>query len=51
MSDFQKYSNPSMFQNSNTYEDVDNELLQECYDVLPCNNITKATSSGFFGWK
>jgi hypothetical protein len=51
MSDFQKYSNPSIIQNKDTYEDVDNELLQECYDVLPCNNITKATSTGFFGWK
>ena len=51
MSDFQKYSNPSMFENNDTYNDVDNELLQECYDVLPCNNITKATSTGFFGWK
>jgi len=51
MSDFQKYSNPSVFQNNDTHDDVDNELLQECYDVLPCNNITKATSSGFFSWK
>ena len=51
MSDFEKYSNTSTIQNKDTYNDVDNELLQECYDVLPCNNITKATSTGFFGWK
>jgi hypothetical protein len=34
MSDFEKYSNPSTIQNKDTYNDVDNELLQECYDVL-----------------
>jgi hypothetical protein len=51
MSDFQKYSNPSTIENKDTHDDVDNELLQECYDVLPCNNATKVTSSGFFSWK
>lgn len=51
MSDFEKYSNPSTIQNKDTIEEVDNELLHECYDILPCNNVTKATSTGFFGWK
>jgi hypothetical protein len=51
MSDFQKYSNPSMFQNNDTCDEVDNELLHECYDILPCNNITKVTSAHFFSWK
>lgn len=33
------------------YENIDNELLQECYDSLPCNTVKKTTSSGFFYWK
>ena len=34
----------------NKNDGVDDELLNECYDVLPCNNISKATNSnkGFF---
>ena len=49
MSDFEKYSRPEIF-HCNDNEENDNELLHECYDMLPCNNIKKATSSGFF-WK
>ena len=51
MSDFEKYSRPEVFHHNNNDEDLDNELLHECYDVLPCNNIKKATASGFFKWK
>ena len=52
MSDFEKYSRPEVFHhNNNDDEELDNELLHECYDVLPCNNIKKATASGFFKWK
>ena len=47
MSDFEKYSNPSIFKNNDSDDDIDNELLNECYDILPCNNITKSTLSGF----
>jgi hypothetical protein len=49
MSDFEKYSKPDIFKNND--EELDDELLRECYDILPCNNITKATSTGFFSWK
>jgi hypothetical protein len=49
MSDFEKYSRPEIF-HCNDNEENDNELLHECYDMLPCNNIKKATSHGFF-WK
>ena len=47
MSDFEKYSNQSIFKNNDSDDDIDNELLHECYDILPCNNITKSTLSGF----
>jgi hypothetical protein len=57
-SDFEKYFKEkeetrvnAEYEDGDMYKNIDNELLQECYDVLPCNNITKATSSGFFGWK
>ena len=36
---------------SDIYENIDNELLQECYDSLPCNNVKKTTLSGFLYWK
>ncbi len=49
MSDFEKYSKPDIFKNND--EELDDELLHECYDILPCNNITKATSTAFFPWK
>ena len=49
MSDFEKYSRPEVFHHNNN-EENDNELLHECYDILPCNNSKKATSSSFF-WK
>ena len=49
MSDFEKYSRPEVFHDNNN-EENDNELLHECYDILPCNNSKKATSSRFF-WK
>ena len=47
MSDFEKYSNQSIFKNNDSDDDIDNELLHECYDILPCNNIKKSTLSGF----
>lgn len=49
MTDFEKYSKPDIFQNND--DELDDELLRECYDVLPCNNLTKTTSSTFFSWK
>lgn len=36
---------------ADVYENIDNELLQECYDSLPCNNVKKTTLSGFLYWK
>ena len=54
MSDFEKYSNPITIQNKDMCNNVDNEfneLLREYYNVSPCNNVKKATSTGFFSWK
>lgn len=38
-------------QEKKTDDDFDNELLNECYDILPCNNLNKITNTGktFFG--
>jgi hypothetical protein len=54
MSDFEKYCNSTILKEKEDleiYEDIENEILQECYDNLPCNNFKKVTSSGFFNWK
>lgn len=33
-------------------EDPDNELLNECYDIMPCNNSTKVHGmNSLFNWK
>ena len=54
-SDFEKYIiHLNTVTNNNTIQaidDEDNELENECYDILPCSNIKKATSTGFFYWK
>jgi hypothetical protein len=33
----------------NNQDNQDNELLNECYHNIPCNNLKKTT--GIFGWK
>jgi hypothetical protein len=48
MSDFEKYCKNLV---SDNIDEEDNELLCESYDNLPCNNVIKTTSSGFFYWK
>ena len=51
-SDFEKYFNKKVEkEDAEVYENIDNELLQECYDSLPCNNVKKTTLSGFLYWK
>ena len=60
-SDFEKYFNKNVEkeekvktvdkEDAEVYENIDNELLQECYDSLPCNNVKKTTLSGFLYWK
>jgi len=32
-------------------ENIDNELLLECYDNLPCSNLKQTKSYGLFYWK
>ena len=39
------------YEDVDIYKNIDNELLQECYDSLPCNNVKTTTLSGFLYWK
>lgn len=36
---------------ADVYKDIDNELVEDCYDNLPRSNIKQTTSYGFFYWK
>jgi predicted glycosyltransferase len=62
MSDFEQYFKEmkeeenitkvdAKYEDAEVYKDIDNELVQECYDNLPCSNIKQTTSYGFFYWK
>lgn len=51
VSDFEKYVNTIMLKNNDICDNVDNELLDDCYDILPCDNIKKTTLAGFLSWK
>lgn len=47
--DFEKYLKEK--EPADIYKDIDNELVQDCYDNLPRSNIKQTTSYGFFYWK
>lgn len=51
--DFEKYlkENDKEKEPADIYKDIDNELVQDCYDNLPRSNIKQTTSYGFFYWK
>ena len=49
--DFEKYLKEKEPTDVDKDKDIDNELLQDCYDNLPRSNIKQTTSYGFFYWK
>lgn len=52
--DFEKYlkendkEKESETKSADVYKDIDNELVEDCYDNLPRSNIKQTTSYGFF---
>ena len=51
--DFEKYfkENEKETKSAEVHKDIDNELVEDCYDNLPRSNIKQTTSYGFFYWK